>query len=335
MSDIDGFALFGILVRALGYAAGLLCVGSGLFLAAFGRWAFPESNAAEMRRVMDRTAWVGGIAAIVAAAATLAGVCVRAGHLSGLDLAGMTDAMMLEIVLDGPVGTAVAVRVAGLAVALVGLCLFRRGVGRALSLAGAITYALSYAFAGHATEEPRWLLSIVLTVHLAAIGFWFGSLAPLAMIARRASLLDAAAILDAFGRAAVWIVAALVTAGAIFAAFLVRDPTGLIESPYGRLLVLKLGIVTAVLALAALNKLRLVPSLNRGEPAARDHLVRSIRLEALAIILVFATTAFLTSMATPPARIAATSARSSWPCACPNRSLRTDSVSPTRRELTV
>jgi putative copper export protein len=43
---------------------------------------------------------------------------------------------------------------------------------------------------------------------------------------------------------------------------------GLIGATYGLILLAKLGLVAARLALAAINKLRLTPSLVRGEPGA-------------------------------------------------------------------
>ena len=302
MSEIDGFTAFAILVRALGYAGGLVAVGSGLFLAVYAGRAFPGSDPAVIRRSMRQTAWIGGTAAIVAAAATCAGVGVRAGRLSGLDFAGMTDPMMLQIVLEGPVGTAVAWRLAALAAILAALAIARATVGRGLAIIAAAGYAWSYTVAGHASEGPPWLLPAVLTVHLMAAAFWIGSFAPLAMVARRAAILDAAGLLETFGRTAVVVVAALIAAGATFAFVLVRSPAGLFGSAYGLILVAKLAVVTLLLALAAINKLVLVPSLARGREDARDRLTRSIAFEGGAALVILLATGVLTSVATPPDR---------------------------------
>lgn len=302
MTEIDAFTVFAILVRALGYASGALAVGSGLFLAAFAR---ADTSAVAVRRTMSRTAWIGAVAAIVAAATTLVGVGVRAGRLSGLDLAGMADPTMLKIVWEGPVGTAVTVRLAGLGVVAAGLCVFRTNAGRALVIAGGLAYASSYAFVGHATESPQWLLASAITVHILAVSFWFGSFAPLMLVTRYAASNDADRLLGAFGRAAVWVVGALVVAGVTFAAVLLESPAGLFDSAYGSILMSKLALVTFLLMLAALNKLRLVPALERGDETARGSLIRSIKLEALAVVAILIVTSFLTSVATPPVRAAA------------------------------
>lgn len=302
MSEIGGFTIIAILVRALGYAGGLLAAGSGLFLAIYCVRPFRASDPAALHRVMRRTAWLGGAAAVVAALGTFAGVGIRAGRLSGMGVAGMIDPTMLQLVWEGPVGNAVLLRLAGFVALAAGLAAFRMPVGQLLVGAGALAFALSYTYVGHATEEPRWILAAALTVHLLAASFWVGAFAPLAMAARRLPAPDAAALLHAFGRTAVWVVGALVAAGASFAYVLLRTPAGLFGSAYGRILLVKLAIVAALLALAALNKLRLVPALKAGDERIRGSLVRSIRLEALAVVAILLATATLTSIATPPSR---------------------------------
>ncbi|GAB5377513.1 MAG: hypothetical protein AcusKO_39750 [Acuticoccus sp.] len=304
MSEIDAFTIVAILVRALGYGAGALAVGSGLFLVAFAGRAGAGESGGDLRRAMARTARIGGVAAIVAVAATLAGLGVRAGRLSGLDLEGMVDATMLQIVWEGPVGTAVSVRLVGLATVVAGLAVFRTGAGRAFVLAGGLTYAYSYALVGHASEPPQWLLAPAVTVHLLAVSFWFGSFAPLALVTRRGAAVDAAGLLGAFGRTAIWVIGALVAAGATFAAVMLGSPAGLVDSAYGWIFMAKLALVTFLLMLAAFNKLRLVPALARGDERARFSLVRSIRLEACTVAAILLVTAALTSVATPPVRAA-------------------------------
>ena len=305
MSDIGAFTILEIVVRALGYAGGLLAAGSGLFLLAWGRSAYPGTEPSAVNRVMRRTARLGAIAAVAGIVATLLGLGVRAARLSGTGLSGMTDPMMLQIVWEGAVGTAVASRIAGLGAVAVGLMAFRHRPGAVLIGVGALATAVSYTFVGHATEAPRLLLATVLVLHLLMASVWFGSFAPLIGAARGFSQRDAAALLQAFGRSALWGVAVLAAAGAIFAAVLVRSPAGLFDSAYGRLLLVKLGAVAVLLGLAALNKLRLVPALEFGRDRARTRLVRSIRMEAAAVILILVVTATLTSVATPPARMAA------------------------------
>ena len=74
-----------------------------------------------------------------------------------------------------------------------------------------------------------------------------------------------------------------------------RDPT--IDT------VAKLGVVSGLIALAALNKWRFVPALASGAPAAVSHLRRSIQIEAGAVLLILLATAALTSITTPPVNL--------------------------------
>lgn len=296
MSEIDGFAVFAVAVRALGYAAGLSAAGSALFLAAFGSRRFQASGAA-MDGAMRATRRLGILAGVAALTMLALGIGARAGRLSGLGFGGMTDGVMIDVVLDGPVGTAAWMRLTGLAAIVAGLA-WRRRPGLLVAVAGALALAASYTMAGHATTRP-WLPPVV-ALHVLAAAFWFGALAPLATATRTFVPADAAHLLEAFGRVAVGVVGMLVAAGAVTALALLGGPAGLFGTPYGWLLLGKLAAVAGLFGLAAMNKLALVPSLSRGDAAAAGRLVRSIRLEAAAILIILAVTATLTSTASPP-----------------------------------
>ena len=171
----------------------------------------------------------------------------------------------------------------------------------ALLAAGTVLVVASYTRVGHATTSPRWLLASVLVVHLTAVAFWFGALLPL----RRATAgaietRDAADLLHRFGQVAAFTVGLLGIAGLVFAYVMVGSVSGLLSTAYGLLLLLKIGIVTGLLALAALNKLRLVPRLAAGRDGAARQLDRSIRVETLAFLAIFAVTAIFTTVAVPP-----------------------------------
>ena len=100
----------------------------------------------------------------------------------------------------------------------------------------------------------------------------------------------------AFSAVAVVLVPGLVAAGAAIAWFLIGGLSALVTTPYGLALSAKITLVAGMLALAAVNKWRLVPALLTGR-AAMGRLRRSIFLEAaLAFAVIVATTA-LTSVA--------------------------------------
>ncbi|MEO0760757.1 MAG: copper-binding protein, partial [Pseudomonadota bacterium] len=106
LASADLVTWMSICVKALTYVTTLLAAGSvlvGLGIRAFG----PDD-----RRWLG---WLAFAAAIAAAVVSVAQVPVRASFLMGGTLDGALDPMMLSVVAESPLGTSVAVRLAGLA----------------------------------------------------------------------------------------------------------------------------------------------------------------------------------------------------------------------------
>ena len=70
-------------------------------------------------------------------------------------------------------------------------------------------------------------------------------------------------------------------------------------TPYGQIFAVKVILFVALLALAALNRYRLTPALQTGTLRAGTQLRLSIRLEALVVLAILATTATVTTVAAP------------------------------------
>jgi putative copper export protein len=100
------------------------------------------------------------------------------------------------------------------------------------------------------------------------------------------------------------VVSLLVLAGTVLLAALLGGASELWRSDYGRIACLKLALVGCLLALAALNKLRLTPRLigaANGRGVAAHALRRSIAAEMVLAAAVFLVTAALTTLSGPPA----------------------------------
>ena len=289
LAPLDIWALAAIVAKAAEYAAVLLAVGGALFVATFR--AAPGAAVALARRL-----------AVIAVLATLVLLAlrfgIRAGRISGMGPAGAVDPMMLGLIWDSPLGNAAMWRITGAALIL-GLCV-DGALGRAAGLLGAVMLALSYTLVGHALGEPRVWLAGLLAVHLLAVAFWVGALAPLHAAT---ALPQGAALLHQFGVIASFIVAALVLVGLVFAWLMIGSVGGLIGTAYGLTFLAKLGAVAALLGLAAGNKLRRVPALTAGAAGAAKGLRRAIRLEGVAVALILLATATLTSVTTPPVNL--------------------------------
>ena len=289
LAPIDGWAITAIFAKAVGYGTALLAMGGPLFVLVF------RSSSNDVRQLARK---VAVIAALIGLAVLALRFGIRAARISGMGLSGAVDPMMLGFVWDSPLGAAAIWRGAGelLVVAL----LIRGIVGLSAGLIGVLLIAVSYTFVGHSLGDPRWLLASLLTLHLLAAAFWIGALLPLRHAVGQP---EGARLLHRFGNVASLTVALLVVVGLIFAWLMTGSFSNLLSTAYGKTLLAKLGVVSGLMALAALNKWRFVPALASGTPAAVPHLRRSIQIEAIAVLLILLATATLTSITTPPVNL--------------------------------
>lgn len=283
--------LWGVLAAAaktLTYGGSLVAAGSALFLVALR----PEpSVAAEARRA-------GLIAGATGAMATALFVLLQAGYLMDDGLAGMVDPFALNLVAYGPLGHAAAARLAGLT--LIGLALALPVLKGPGTLLGALLVAASFALSGHATAEPRLVLSAAVMLHVLGISFWIGALWPLHQATRLSTQGNAADLAHRFGNQAMLVVPALLVAGTLFTVLRVDPVSALLTSPYGWMLAIKLVMVTGLLALALKNRRAIVPAMLAGTLGSAAKLRRSIGWEAAGFALIFATTAVLTTLTAIP-----------------------------------
>lgn len=277
-------------LAAVGFAAVCQAAGASLFVALYG------GRMAGSERCIRR---LGAAAAAVGIASVTTRTLLEPAHLAG-SVAGIADGSLHLLVMTSDIGTAAALRVAGLA--LIATMLYRRG--RAADVAaviGAAVACVSFALSGHTVTSPaRPLLVPLLAAHLLLASLWFGALWPVRILSRRESAVAAGAILADYSRLATLLVPALALAGIAMASGLAEPLTAIPESPWGRLLLLKLALFTLLMGFAAVNKLRLVPRLRAGEPRAAAALRLSITCEIALILLIFATTAVMTGLFAPP-----------------------------------
>jgi copper transport protein len=272
--------------RALTYAGALLAAGLALFIVLFGR-----RTAVDYRSV----ARPGIAAALLGAVATATGAAVQSVMLAG-NLADTLNPANLMRVLETGFGLAALVRLVGLIALLAAFA--RRKFIPMLGAAGALAVAASFACTGHTVRLDSPALSALLVFHLLAAAFWTGSFIPLLRASRGTDVAATRELMLAFSAVSVVLVPGLIAAGATIAWFLIGDLPALLTTPYGRALSAKITLVAGMLALAALNKWRLVPGLSAGA-AAMARLRRSIALEAALALAVIAATTALTSVPPP------------------------------------
>jgi putative copper resistance protein D len=154
-----------------------------------------------------------------------------------------------------------------------------------LALAAALAATLAWAGHAGATQGDEGKIHLVSdALHLVAASAWLGALPPLALLYARAK--DDRAWLD-IARAATrrfsWLgigcVGTLLATGVVNSWFLVGGIPGLLGTPYGRLLLLKLALFAAMVSVAAINRQLLTPQLHAG--VAPTAALRRLRRNAL------------------------------------------------------
>jgi putative copper export protein len=282
----DGAA---VLVKGALYAATLGAAG-GVFFLAYTRSLIEPADRVAIARPLF-------ILIAVAIAASAARVLVTAASMAE-DAGGMLDARLLAMVWHGGEGRAAALRAGGLLLAIP--TLVGHGRGRRLSIVGAALAAASFAWVGHVRAAAQAAAPLLLAVHVLAVAFWLGALAPLLILTPRLEPRELGAVAARFGRLAMAVVPALLAAGAAVLWILLDSVSEFWTSGYGRLACVKIAFVACLLALAAGNKLRLVPRIVAGDPLAVRSLRRSISAELLVAGLILLITAALTTLSGPP-----------------------------------
>ncbi|GAB2569080.1 copper resistance protein CopC [Leucobacter ruminantium] len=185
-----------------------------------------------------------------------------------------------------------------------------RAAGMGVAALGSATVALCVPLlVGHTqTVQPVWVMLAADLGHLVTGAFWVGGVIGLLCTlaaARPANPRGAPRIrpntvvevVARFSRYALISVIVLAISGTVMAILIVGSWGTLFGSDYGRFLLIKLGIIAAVILLAAWNRLHFLPRITR-QPSERQQWVslrRTLTGEAVLLIAVIAVTGFLTN----------------------------------------
>jgi putative copper resistance protein D len=275
-------------LRALAFVAVFQAAGAAIFLSLFAR---ELAASAQSIRTLAKTA---ALAAVVLTALHHVSIPAR---LAGT-FAATLDPSLSDLVLQSSIGPAHAVRLAGLALLAVSLDQATRPHMIA-SLIGAGLALFSFALTGHTTiHDLRLVLAPLLLVHIASAAFWFGSLWPLYVVADREPIELTGRVATRFSALAVRSVPLIFVCGAAMTLIFVRSIDALV-SGYGALVALKTLAYVALLALAALNRERLVHEIVAANGAALRLFGRVVRIEWLIIAGVLIATALMTDLFSP------------------------------------
>ena len=162
--------------------------------------------------------------------------------------------------------------------------------------AGALLLVFSESFIGHtASVEPRGLVIISDAVHLMAAAIWVAGVWLLAWTLwqrqRRGEPLDARLVATRFSVTATWALVAVAISGTALGWVILGEPGRLLSTEFGRLLVIKVLLVTIIGGIGLHNRRTLIPNLER--PGVDARFLWTIAIEGALFVVVLAVSALL------------------------------------------
>jgi len=295
-----------VVARLIHFAAAM----TGFGTAAFRLYAVDDETARETAAALqafDR--WLARViqaSALVMLASGLAMVPVIAARMAGTATAGLDPSTIATVLFRTGFGPVWCWHL--LFAALLVVSASAAAHRHALTLTWAALALGSLGWVGHAAGTGGWIglgRELNQSVHLLAAGSWLGGLLPLGRLlgqARRAEnglgILAREAV-PAFSQMGYAAVAAIAITGAVNTLFLVDGIDVLFETAYGRLLLLKIVLYLAMVAIAWRNRFRLTPLLSSGRAAETGALYRSVLIEQAIGLAILVAVSLLGTWAPP------------------------------------
>jgi putative copper resistance protein D len=286
---MDVWIIINPILKALLYIASFGSVGSFLFSLHF-RKQLSEQQQSYCDYLSHKSTLIGSFI-------TLLMILSVAGNLGG-DLSSVIDLLMLQLAIESKSGVGYLTAFAGFSVMLIAHNL-KANANRVGLIIGSVAVLFSFTSAGH-SQLGGVLTQSLLMVHLIGIAFWLGALLPFRWICLQDDINNLGGLAHRFGLLAMVYVGLLLSAGLGYAYMLLGELSLILTTSYGNLLLIKMLLVSALLALAALNKFKLVPLLEKNPLEAVRQFQSSVHLEiALAFIILITSSLLTTSMTLP------------------------------------
>lgn len=306
-------------VRAIHFAATILAAGAVFFLVFIAEPAF--RNASDATRVATftrcRLAWIAWVSLALAVISGAAWLVVTAAAMSGRSIANVfSDGVLWTVLSQTGFGNdwlarfALACLLAGSFAPLFCMQRIKSVWFKAVMVLLAAGLSGTLAWSGHGAGGLG-MEAIVHpaadVLHLIAAAAWVGALIPLALLLSVAAhdggaLVVARTAMLRFSTLGIASVATLLATGTINTWYLAGSIPALIGTNYGRLLLAKIALFFGMVAIAAVNRLRLTPRIVQdaslpGPPQALARLRSNAAIEATAGAVVIIIVAVLGTMA--------------------------------------
>ena len=227
-------------------------------------------------------------AALLAFATTLVSLPLEAAMIGNGWPDSLDAGTLHDVLLESSVGMAWQAQAATDIVLLLAFATGPRHRMTAIAIGAALSIA-SLTLSGHASMNNGWFLAVHRgndILHMLSGGAWLGALLPLILILRRLDdpghHLKAQIAVRRFSTAGHLAVALVLVSGVVNTALVLgRWPTDW-NSPYQRLLILKIAAVALMIGLAVANRYLFVPAIAADGPRA----IRVIRIASMAEIAI-------------------------------------------------
>ena len=284
-----------VATRAVHFVATAITAGNILFRAVIAAPVL-HVDATVAAAFQTRAQWVSWFGLAIALISGVIWLLLQSASMSGLPLEDALTADVLSTVTNETQFGEVMIVRAGLAICVAACLAYERAtIAQWLGLMASLGFAVSLAWTGHAgaTVGAMGYLHLAAdALHLIAAAAWLGGLVPLILLlaaTRRNTAIPLAC--DAVGRFStlgIISVTTLILSGLINSAILVGSFRALITTSYGQLLLLKLALFAAMLALATINRLLLTPRLAQPGASGLPWLMRNSSIELALGLAIFA-----------------------------------------------
>lgn len=260
---------------------------------------------ASARAGRERALVFAGI--VLASVAALAELVTIAGDRAG---GGLGRGLGLDALADGLRSRPGILTLLALVALTVASGLVSSTRSRRLAVAPVAAAVVLISLRGHSGTSGRWWTMLADAVHFTAAAVWIGALAYLVLLvgrhARRRDAQAAALAVARYARAAVVIAALVVASGMVTAIGQFGSASQLLDTGYGRTLLVKAAFVALALMLALAARLRALHG--SGDGAPRPLLLRLARAEVGTLVAVLLVVAALVNLAPPRSTAVASSA---------------------------
>lgn len=297
----DNWELASLLAKLLLYVGAFSIAGGSL-----AAWRYSDTSRAPL---FSNFSYIF-IGTVLGFHGVLLGFLVQVGLINDSGPLGMFDWSMILILLDTGLGDVTLLRLLAFVVAGVSSVIVIKKLQRSnidledhqtrvlllMQLLALLALAYSHRVTGHVSVLSP-IAQISITLHFFAFSLWIGCLYPFLQLSRSLDLAVLQQTLRRFGDNAIAILVVLFLGGVLMLYELLESPLALFTTEYGLALLVKLVLVLVILAIAAINKLIIVPALQSSGSTAR--LQSSIRFELAIAVAILVVTSYLSTIVGP------------------------------------